>query len=70
MNLHCKDTDGNHRILHDGLIEDVDFQTRTKRMLRGLNIKADGPVLGFLRGGKYAEPPSKWMPPCTPDDAA
>lgn len=69
-NLHCKDKDGKHRILHEGLIDDVNFQARTKRMLKGLNIHTDGPVLGFIRGFKYQQPPSKWMPPNFPQDAA
>jgi len=61
MNMHFKDSEGNHRIV-EGDLDMLADQKGLRAMLKTLKIqvKKRAPILGFIKGGQYKAPATIW----------
>jgi len=61
MNLHTKDSEGNHRII-EGSLDMLADQKQLRADLREakIHVKKRTPILGFIKGGLYKAPVSIW----------
>jgi hypothetical protein len=61
VNLHFKDSEGNHRIVVGELEMLADIkQLRADLKAQKIHVKKRAPILGFIKGGQYKAPATIW----------
>jgi hypothetical protein len=61
MNMHIKDSEGNHRIV-EGDLDMLADQKQLRAYLKAqkIHVKKRTPILGLIKGGQYKAPATIW----------